>query len=217
MSLRIGDKAPDFTQDSSVGPLHWYEYQGNNWGIIFSHPADYTPVCTTELGEVSKRLAEFEKRNTKVAGLSVDSLARHGTRCPASPTRLTATEGWIKDINETQNTNVTYPIIADHDRKVAKLYGMLDQTNEEAPGLPLTVRAVFIIDPSKIIRLIIYYPASTGRNFHEVFRVLDSLQLSAKSVATPANWEPGQDVVVVPSVPTDKAKEIFGEVKVLHQ
>jgi len=201
MALRIGDLAPDFTADTTLGPIKWHEYLGNSWGILFSHPADFTPVCTTELGEVAKRAHEFEKRNTKFVGLSVDPVNKHAE--------------WVKDIDETQHTTVKYPIIADHDRKVAKLYGMLDQTElEQGTGLPLTVRAVFIIDPSKKIRLIIIYPASCGRNFNELFRVLDSLQLtSAKQIATPANWEPGQDVIIPPTINDEKAKELFGEFK----
>jgi len=196
--LRIGDTAPDFTLDSTEGEINWYKYLGDHWGILFSHPADFTPVCTTELGELARRLPEFEARKTKVAGLSVDSVESH--------------HGWVKDINETQNTTVKYPIIADHGRELAKLYGMLDQTNLDQKGLPLTVRAVYFIGADKKIKLILYYPASCGRNFDEIFRCLDSLQLSAqKSVTTPVNWKPGEDVIVAPSVTNDKAKELFGD------
>lgn len=204
MALRIGDTAPDFEQDSTVGKIKFHEYLGNSWGVLFSHPADYTPVCTTELGEVSKRLADFQKRNVKPVALSVDAVDKH--------------KGWVADINETQHTTVTYPIIADHDRHVSKLYGMLDQTNLDDKSLPMTVRAVFIIDPSKKVRLIIVYPASCGRNFNELFRVIDSLQLTTSkggALATPANWEVGQDVIVAPTVNDAKAKELFGDFKTI--
>jgi len=201
-AIRIGDTAPDFEADSTVGHVKWHDYIGSGWGVLFSHPADYTPVCTTELGEVSRRLPEFQKRNVKVAGLSVDAIDKH--------------HGWVKDINETQNTTVTYPILADPDRKIAKLYGMLDQTELDTKGLPLTVRAVFIIDPSKKIRLIIIYPASCGRNFDEIFRVIDSLQLTSRvTAATPVNWKPGEDIIIPPSVSDEKAKELFGDFKTI--
>ena len=191
-TIRLGDIAPDFTADSSVGTLNLYEYLSDGWGILFSHPADFTPVCTTELGTAAKFKAEFDKRNVKMLALSVDGAASH--------------KEWIKDINETQNTVVNFPIIADEDRKVSDLYDMIhpnaDSTN--------TVRSVFIIAPDRTIKLIITYPASTGRNFHELLRVIDSLQLTAyHKVATPANWEHGEDVVVVPSITTEDAKEIF--------
>ena len=191
-TLRLGDIAPDFSADSSVGTINLYEYLGDGWGILFSHPADFTPVCTTELGTASKFKKEFDKRNVKMLALSVDGAASHNE--------------WIKDINETQHTTVNFPIIADEDRKVSDLYDMIhpkaDSTN--------TVRSVFIIAPDRTIKLIITYPASTGRNFHELLRVIDSLQLTAyHKVATPANWEHGEDVVVVPSISTEEAKEIF--------
>jgi len=196
--LRIGDTAPDFTLDSTEGKIHWYEYLGDNWAILFSHPADFTPVCTTELGELAKRLPEFEARHTKVAGLSIDAVDSH--------------KGWVNDINETQKTTVKYPILADEHREISKLYGMLDQTNIVQKGLPLTVRAVFYIGPDKKVKLILYYPASCGRNFDEIFRCLDSLQLSAKkSVTTPVNWRPGDDVIIAPAVSNDKATELFGD------
>ena len=191
-TLRLGDIAPDFTADSSVGTLNLYDYLGDGWGILFSHPADFTPVCTTELGTASKFKKEFDQRNVKMLALSVDGAASHIE--------------WIKDINETQRTAVNFPIIADEDRKVSDLYDMIhpnaDSTN--------TVRSVFIIAPDRTIKLIITYPASTGRNFHELLRVIDSLQLTAyHKVATPANWQHGEDVVVVPSIPTAEAKTIF--------
>jgi len=191
-TLRLGDIAPDFSADSSVGTINLYEYLGDGWGILFSHPADFTPVCTTELGTASKFKKEFDKRNVKMLALSVDGAASHNE--------------WIKDINETQHTTVNFPIIADEDRKVSDLYDMIhpkaDSTN--------TVRSVFIIAPDRTIKLIITYPASTGRNFHELLRVIDSLQLTAyHKVATPANWQHGEDVVVVPSISTEEAKEIF--------
>jgi len=198
--LRIGDIVPDFSASASVvGKINWHEYINGHWGILFAHPADFTPVCTTELGTVAKMLPEFEKRGVKVAGLSVDAVDSH--------------DKWIEDINETQNTKVTYPIIADSDRSIAVKYGMLDQTElEKKTGLPLTVRSVFVIDPNKKIRLILTYPASCGRNFDEILRVVDSLQLTDKSkVTTPANWKKGDDVIIAPSVGNDDAKKLFGE------
>lgn len=183
MSLRLGDIAPDFTQDSSIGPLSFHEWLGNSWAIFFSHPADYTPVCTTELGATAKLAGEFKKRNVKAIALSVDPVESH--------------HGWIKDINETQSTEVNFPIIADADRKVSELYDLI-HPNASATA---TVRSVFVIDPNKKIRLTLTYPASTGRNFNELLRVIDSLQLTEyHSVATPANWEDGQDVVILPSI-----------------
>ena len=183
MTLRLGDIAPDFEQDSSVGKIKFHEYLGDSWGVLFSHPADYTPVCTTELGLTAKLKGEFEKRNVKAIALSVDDAESH--------------KGWIKDINETQNTTVNFPIIADKDRKVSELYGFIHPNANET----LTVRSLLIIDPNKKVRLIITYPASTGRNFHEVLRVVDSLQLTDNyKVATPANWQDGEDVVIVPSI-----------------
>lgn len=191
-TLRLGDKAPNFKAQTSEGEIDFYEYLGDGWGILFSHPADYTPVCTTELGSVAKYKKEFEKRNVKVLALSVDGVESH--------------KGWIKDINETQNTTVNFPIIADEDGKIADLYDMI-HPNENSK---LTVRSVFVIDPDKIIKLIITYPASTGRNFEELLRVIDSLQLTAyHKVATPANWKHGEDVVVSPAISTEDAKNIF--------
>ncbi|AJY13760.1 peroxiredoxin [Burkholderia dolosa] len=183
MSLRLGDIAPDFEQESSLGRIKFHEWLGDSWGVLFSHPADYTPVCTTELGLTAKLKGEFEKRNVKVIALSVDSVDSH--------------KGWINDINETQQTVVGFPIIADADRKVSQLYDMIHPNANET----LTVRSLFVIDPNKKVRLIITYPASTGRNFDEVLRVIDSLQLTDNyKVATPGNWKDGDDVVIVPSL-----------------
>lgn len=192
MALQLGDQVPDFTQDSSQGPINFYEWAGDSWVVLFSHPADYTPVCTTELGAVAKLSPEFEKRNVKTIALSVDTADSH--------------QGWICDINETQSATVNYPILADPDRKVADLYGMIHPNSLNN----LTVRSVFIIDPAKKLRLTITYPASTGRNFDEILRVIDSLQLTDNySVATPVNWKDGDDCVVVPSIPTEEAKQKF--------
>ena len=186
MTLRLGDVAPNFTAETSEGKIDFYEYLGDGWGILFSHPADYTPVCTTELGTVAKLKNEFAKRNTKVMALSVDGLESH--------------KGWISDINETQNTEVNFPIIADEDRKIANLYDMIHPNSNEN----FTVRSVFVIGSDKKIKLIITYPASTGRNFDELLRVIDSLQLTANySVATPANWKHGEDVVIAPAIKTE--------------
>ncbi|MBB6328319.1 alkyl hydroperoxide reductase subunit AhpC [Algoriphagus iocasae] len=183
MALRLGDVAPNFTAETSEGKIDFYEYLGDGWGILFSHPADYTPVCTTELGAVAKLKKEFEKRNTKVMALSVDGLESH--------------KGWISDINETQNTEVNFPIIADEDKRIANLYDMIHPNSNEN----FTVRSVFVIGNDKKIKLIITYPASTGRNFDELLRVIDSLQLTANySVATPANWKHGEDVVIAPAI-----------------
>jgi alkyl hydroperoxide reductase subunit AhpC len=183
MSLRLGDVAPDFEQDSSMGRIKFHEWLGDSWGVLFSHPADFTPVCTTELGLTAKLAGEFEKRNVKTIALSVDGLESH--------------KEWIKDINETQFTHVGFPILADADRKVSQLYDMIHPNASET----LTVRSLFVIDPKKKVRLIITYPASTGRNFDEVLRVIDSLQLTEyHSVATPGNWKDGDDVVIVPSL-----------------
>ncbi len=183
MSLRLGDTAPDFTQESSEGPISFHKWLGDSWGVLFSHPADFTPVCTTELGLTAKLKDEFAKRNVKVIALSVDPVDSH--------------KKWINDINETQNTTVNFPIIADADRKVSTLYDMI-HPNASATA---TVRSLFVIDPKKVVRLIITYPASTGRNFDEVLRVIDSLQLTEyHSVATPGNWKNGDDVVIVPSL-----------------
>ncbi len=193
-TIRLGDKAPDFTADSSMGRINLYDYLGDGWGILFSHPADFTPVCTTELGTASKFKGEFDKRNVKMLALSVDSAASH-------------TE-WIKDINEVQNTTVNFPIIADEDKKVSDLYDMIHPNADNN----LTVRSVFIIAPDKTVKLILTYPASTGRNFYELLRVVDSLQLTAyHKVATPANWEHGHDVVVSPAISTADAKEMFAK------
>lgn len=183
MSLRLGDIAPNFQQASSEGEIDFYQFLGDSWGVLFSHPADYTPVCTTELGFTAKLKDEFEKRGVKAIALSVDDVESH--------------HGWIKDINETQNTTVNFPIIADQERKVSELYGFIHPNASET----LTVRSLVIIDPTKKVRLIITYPASTGRNFHEILRVIDSLQLTDHhKVATPANWQQGDDVVIVPSL-----------------
>lgn len=192
MSIKLGDTAPNFQADSTEGNIDFYEYLGNSWGILFSHPADYTPVCTTELGFTSKLKPEFDKRNTKVIALSVDGVEDH--------------QNWIKDINETQNTEVQFPIIADKDRKVSELYDFIHPN----ASLTATVRSLLIIDPDKKVRLIITYPASTGRNFNEILRVLDSLQLvDSYKIATPANWKDGDDVIVPPSVTTEDARNIF--------
>ncbi|MFV8839704.1 peroxiredoxin [Salinimicrobium soli] len=191
-TLRLGDKAPNFDAETSEGKINFYDYLGKSWGVLFSHPADYTPVCTTELGTAAKYMKEFEKRNVKVLALSVDGLESH--------------KNWIKDINETQNTTVNFPIIADEDRKVAELYDMIHPNADEN----LTVRSVYIIDPEKIIKLMITYPASTGRNFDELLRVIDSLQLtSGYKVATPANWKNGEDVVISTSISNEEAKTLF--------
>ncbi len=192
MTLQLGDTVPDFTQASSEGDISFYQWAGNSWVVLFSHPADYTPVCTTELGEVAKLKPEFEKRNTKTIALSVDDVDSH--------------KGWIGDINETQNTTVNYPILADGDRKVSDLYGMI----HPKANASLTVRTVFVIDPNKKLRLTITYPPSTGRNFDEILRVIDSLQLTDyHQVATPVNWKDGDDCVVVPSISTEEAKAKF--------
>jgi alkyl hydroperoxide reductase subunit AhpC len=183
MSLRLGDTAPDFVQESSEGTIRFHEWLGDSWGVLFSHPADFTPVCTTELGLTAKLKDEFAKRNVKVIALSVDPVESH--------------KKWIDDINDTQKTKVNFPIIADGDRKVSTLYDMI-HPNASATA---TVRSLFVIDPKKVVRLIITYPASTGRNFDEVLRVIDSLQLTEyHSVATPGNWKNGEDVVIVPSL-----------------
>ena len=192
MSLRLGDDAPDFTANTTEGILNLYDYLGDSWGILFSHPADYTPVCTTELGRTAALKEEFTKRNVKVLALSVDPLTQH--------------KGWVNDINETQNVEVNFPIIADEDRTVANLYDMI-HPNASATA---TVRSLFIIGPDKKVKLFITYPASTGRNFVEVLRVIDSLQLTANhSVATPSNWQQGEEVMVVPSVSTEDAIKKF--------
>lgn len=192
MTLQLGDTVPNFTQASSVGDISFYDWAGDSWVVLFSHPADYTPVCTTELGTVASLQSEFQKRNVKTIALSVDDVESH--------------KGWINDINETQNTTVGYPILADGDRKVADLYGMIHPNSLNN----LTVRSVFIIDPNRKLRLSITYPASTGRNFDEILRVIDSLQLTDyHQVATPANWQDGGDCVVVPSISTEDAIKKF--------
>lgn len=192
MSLRLGDIAPNFTAETSVGKIDFYEFLGDGWGVLFSHPADYTPVCTTELGKTAILQEEFAKRNTRVLAVSVDSLDRH--------------VGWIKDINETSNTEVKFPIIADPERKVATAYGMIHPNASEN----FTVRSLFIIGPDKKVKLTITYPASTGRNFYEVLRVLDSLQLTADySVSTPADWKPTEDVIVATSISSEDAVKKF--------
>ena len=192
MSLQLGDTAPDFTAETTEGKINFYEYLGDGWGVLFSHPADYTPVCTTELGRTAALKKEFEKRNVKVLAVSIDPLDKHMS--------------WRNDINETQNVTVDFPIIADEDKTVANLYGMLHPNASETA----TVRSLFVIGPDKKIKLMIIYPASTGRNFNEVLRVIDSLQLTANhSVATPADWQHGEDVIVVPSVSTEDAQKKF--------
>ena len=185
MSIRLGDIAPDFEQDSSEGRIRFHEWLGDSWGVLFSHPADFTPVCTTELGFTAKLKDEFAKRNVKAIALSVDPVDSHIK--------------WIDDINETQNTRVNFPILADADRKVSELYDLIHPNANDT----LTVRSLFVIDPNKKVRLTITYPASTGRNFHEILRVIDSLQLTDNhKVATPANWQDGDEVVIVPSLRT---------------
>jgi thioredoxin-dependent peroxiredoxin len=192
MALRLGDEAPDFTAETTDGTLNFYDYLGDSWGVLFSHPKDFTPVCTTELGRVAALKPEFEKRNVKVVGLSVDSLDSH--------------KGWAGDIAETQGHALNFPLVADSDRKVAELYDMIHPAASES----VTVRSVFIIGPDKKVKLIITYPASTGRNFDELLRVIDSLQLTAKhSVATPSDWKQGEDVIIVPAVSDEDAKAKF--------
>jgi alkyl hydroperoxide reductase subunit AhpC len=192
MAIRLGDIAPNFQVQTTEGPLDFHEYLGDGWGVLFSHPADYTPVCTTELGRTSQLMDEFSKRNVKVLAVSVDPLEKH--------------EGWVCDINETQNTTVRFPIIADPNREVAMLYDMIHPNASET----FTVRSLFVIGPDKKVKLTITYPASTGRNFYEVLRVIDSLQLTAKhSVATPADWKHGEDVIVVTAVSTEDAEKRF--------
>lgn len=200
MSLRLGDKAPNFKAKTSEGEIDFYEYLGDSWGVLFSHPADYTPVCTTELGKTASLKDEFAKRNVKVVALSVDSVESH--------------KGWINDINETQGVEVNFPIIGDENREIATAYDMIHPN----ASMTATVRSLFIIAPDKTIKLIITYPASTGRNFQEILRVIDSLQLTADySVATPADWKDGEDVVVAPAIKTEdipaKFPKGFKEVK----
>jgi alkyl hydroperoxide reductase subunit AhpC len=203
MALHIGDTAPDFEAETTEGRISFHDWLGDSWGVLFSHPKDFTPVCTTELGYMASIKPEFDRRGVKIIGLSVDSTGDH--------------EGWARDIEETQGTAPNYPIIGDDDFNVAKLYGMLPaETSGEAKGRTpadnQTVRNVFVIGPDKKIKLILVYPMTTGRNFDEVLRVIDSLQLTAKhKVATPAQWKPGEDVIIAGSVSNDQAKEIFGE------
>lgn len=183
MSLRLGDKAPNFKAQTSEGEIDFYEFLGDSWGVLFSHPADYTPVCTTELGKTASLKEEFDKRNVKVVALSVDSVESH--------------KGWINDINETQDVEVNFPIIADENREIAEAYDMIHPN----ASLTATVRSLFIIAPDKTIKLTITYPASTGRNFQEILRVIDSLQLTANySVSTPADWKDGEPVVISPAI-----------------
>ena len=199
--IRIGDSVPDFTATTSMGQINFHEFIGDGWCVLFSHPADFTPVCTTELGTTARLQGEWSKRGTKVIGLSVDGVEDHGR--------------WIADINETQNAQVNFPIIADKDRRVSMLFGMLDATNfRHGAGLgeTMAVRSVFIISPSKRIELILTYPAHVGRNFDEILRVIDALQLSSKHrVATPANWRPGDDTVVLPFLSDEEAERMFAE------
>ncbi|MEK7724974.1 MAG: peroxiredoxin [Acidobacteriota bacterium] len=192
MSLRIGDEAPNFTADTTTGEINFHDYLGDSWGILFSHPKDFTPVCTTELGEAARLKPEFDKRNVKVIGLSVDATDSHHL--------------WAKDIEETQGTALNFPVIADKDKTVADLYDMIHPNASDT----FTVRSVFVVGPDKKVKLNLTYPASTGRNFEEILRVIDSLQLTAKhSVATPVNWKNGEDVIIVPAVSNEQAKEKF--------
>jgi len=192
MSIRLGDLAPDFSAETTQGPIKFHEWMGSGWAVLFSHPKDFTPVCTTELGEVARLKPEFEKRNVKVVGLSVDPLGSH--------------EQWSRDIEETQGQRVNFPLIADPDRKVSDLFDMIHPNANDT----LTVRSVFVVGPDKKVKLTITYPASTGRNFEEILRVIDSLQLTAKySVATPVNWRHGEDVIIASSLSDDDAKKKF--------
>ncbi len=192
MAIRLGDDAPNFTAQTTQGEINFYDYLGDGWGVLFSHPKDYTPVCTTELGEAARLKPEFDKRNVKVIGLSVDALGSH--------------EGWAKDIEETQGTAVNFPMIADADKTVSNLYDMIHPNASDT----FTVRSVYVIGPDKKVKLMITYPASTGRNFDEILRVIDSLQLTAKySVATPVNWKDGNDCIIIPAVTNEQAKEKF--------
>jgi alkyl hydroperoxide reductase subunit AhpC len=192
MALQLNDIAPDFTQDSTEGPIGFYDWAGDSWVVLFSHPKDYTPVCTTELGVVAKLKPEFERRNVKVIGLSVDPADSHA--------------GWARDIEETQGARLNFPLIADHDRKVSDLYGMIHPNASDT----MTVRSVFVIDPNRKVRLTLTYPASTGRNFDELLRVIDSLQLTDRhKVATPANWRQGDDCIIVPSLSNEQARDLF--------
>jgi alkyl hydroperoxide reductase subunit AhpC len=192
MAIQLGDTAPDFEAESTVGKIRFHDWLGKSWGVLFSHPKDYTPVCTTELGATARLKSEFAKRGVKVIGLSVDSVEDHN--------------GWKRDIEQTQGAKVEFPMIADPELEIAELYDMIHPNASDR----FTVRSVFVIDPNKKIRLTVNYPASTGRNFDEILRVIDSLQLTDKyRVATPANWQQGQDVIIVPSVSNDDAHELF--------
>jgi thioredoxin-dependent peroxiredoxin len=192
MALQLGDEAPDFTAETTEGTISFHDWLGNSWGVLFSHPKDFTPVCTTELGAVAKLKAEFDKRNAKVLAVSVDPLESH--------------KGWIGDIDETQHTHVNYPLIADPDRKVADLYGMIHPNASDT----VTVRSVFIVGPDKKVKLTLTYPQSTGRNFAEILRTIDSLQLTAGySVSTPSDWEEGEDVIISPALSDEEAKKKF--------
>ena len=199
MSIRIGDTVPDFTADTTEGPIKFHEWIGDKWAILFSHPKDFTPVCTTELGYMARIKPEFDKRNTKILGLSIDPVEDH--------------KKWVKDIEETQGAAVNYPLIGDHDLKIAKLYDMLPaetQPGQRSAADNATVRTVFLVGPDKKIKLMLFYPMTTGRNFDEILRVLDSIQLTARhKVATPANWKQGQDVIIAGSVNDEDAKKLF--------
>ncbi|KAF2454336.1 mitochondrial peroxiredoxin PRX1 [Lineolata rhizophorae] len=203
--LRLGSIAPNFDAETTKGPINFHEFIGDNWVILFSHPEDYTPVCTTELGAFAKLEPEFARRGVKLIGLSANTIESHG--------------GWIKDIDEISGSNLSFPIIGDKDRKVAFLYDMLDHqdtTNVDSKGIAFTIRSVFVIDPKKTIRTILSYPASTGRNTAEVLRIVDSLQTGDKhKVTTPINWLPGDDVIVHPSINNEKAKELFPDFKMV--
>jgi len=194
MTIQLGDLAPDFTQQSSVGPIRFHDWLGTQWGVLFSHPRDFTPVCTTELAEAARLKPEFDRRNTKIIGLSVDTLAAHA--------------GWLDDIAQTQGQALNFPVLADQDRSVSTLYGMIHPNSDPT----LTVRAVFVVAPDKRVRLILTYPPHTGRNFAEILRVIDSLQLTdAHKVATPVNWRDGNDVIILPSLSDAEAKQQFPE------
>ena len=196
MALRLMDEAPDFTAETTEGTIRFHEWLGDGWGILFSHPADYTPVCTTELGYMANIAHEFAKRNVKILAISVDPLDSH--------------RGWISDINETQNANVSYPLIADPDQEVAQLYDMIHPNANDK----MTVRSVFVIGPDKKIKLMLTYPASTGRNFDEILRVVDSLQLTAvHKLATPVNWTSGEDCIIVPAVTDEEADQTFSDIR----
>ena len=203
MTIRLGDTAPDFTQESTAGTIRFHEWLGDSWGVLFSHPKDFTPVCTTELGYMANAKPEFDKRNVKIIGLSVDPVDNHAE--------------WSKDIEETQGTAPNYPMIGDSDFNVSKLYSMLPEDvegepTERTPAMNQTVRNVFVVGPDKKIKLILVYPMTTGRNFDEVLRVIDSLQLTTNhKVATPAQWQQGDDVIIAGSVSNDEAEELFGE------